>query len=120
MAHSLEVKRKYREANRENLAAQERARHHAKKHDPEYVKNNAERRSKNRVKMREWSVKRSFELDDGYVREMLSKYSTISAKDWPQELVDAKRAELALMRLTGDKRYKPISEEMVEKIIKTK
>lgn len=65
-------------------------------------------RSKNRDRQRNWSRKRSLEITDGYAREMLSKYSTISAHEWPQELVDAKRIELMCMRLTGDKRYKSL------------
>lgn len=95
----------YRLKMRKSLNTKQLARYYANKE--EHAKKHAAYRTKTREQHRRWSKSRSAQLTDSYVREMLSKYSTISANDWPQTLVDAKRAELMVGRLTGDRRYGP-------------
>lgn len=111
-ADILKVKTaKYRESKRQELNTKQLARYYGNK-DVHRIKQ-LEHRSKNRPIIRAKSRQRSLEITDGYAREMLSKYSPISAHEWPQELVDAKRAELLCMRMTGDKRYKSLSSTTV-------
>lgn len=55
-------------------------------------------RDRTRDKQRAWARARSALAGDAYARELLSKYSPISAKDWPQELVEAKKLEIQINR----------------------
>ena len=55
-------------------------------------------REKTRDIQRLASRERAASVTDGYAREILSKNSPISAKDWPQELVDAKKIQLLIKR----------------------
>lgn len=60
-------------------------------------------RVKNRDAAREYSREKSAQITDLYAREQLAKYSPISAKDFPQEIVDAKKIHLKLKRLLKQK-----------------
>jgi len=60
-------------------------------------------RERTRLRQREWSRKRSAAIADDYAREQLSKYSPISARDWPQELVEVKKIQIQLKRLVRNK-----------------
>lgn len=125
-AKVIESMRRWRKENPERLKASRRSRYHTvidisrakgrataslarKRRTPEELS----RINKN---LREYHAAQSTKLTDVYVREMLSKYSTVSAHEWPQELVEVKRMELLCMRLTGDKRYKEIPADVVEAV----
>lgn len=49
-------------------------------------------------RIRKWQRKRIAELHDWYVRVNLSQGTKISTKYWPQSIVDAQRALIALRR----------------------
>lgn len=103
--------KKYQQNNKEKVKvnAASRRRYRAK-HDHYIVKGRqycqarkesgsaAKYRDRIREKQRAWARKRSADCGDAYAREQLSKYSIISAKDWPQELVEAKKLEIQLKR----------------------
>lgn len=55
-------------------------------------------REKIREKQRAWARQRAAEASDAYAREQLAKYSPISAKDFPQALVEVKKLEIKLKR----------------------
>lgn len=57
-----------------------------------------EYRERNREHARALARKHAREVTDRYAREQLSKYSPISMRDWPQELVEAKKAQIKLKR----------------------
>lgn len=50
--------------------------------------------------------RRTEELRDGYIRQTLSKATDIVPSTWPQELVDVKREQLKVWRLTHAKKNK--------------
>ena len=55
-------------------------------------------REATRERQRAWAKARAAEAGDAYAREQLSKYSPISAPDWPQSLVEAKKLTIQLKR----------------------
>lgn len=55
-------------------------------------------RETKREEHRAWSRARSAAVTEAYAREQLSKYSTLSTKDWPPEIVEAKRLQIILKR----------------------
>jgi hypothetical protein len=106
-ANSQSIRRKraaYRSAHRQKLAAKQLARYYANK--AEHQRKHAMRRAAKRQEHREWSRNRSAALTDSYVREQLSKYSTISSHEWPQEIVDAKKQALQIKRELKQQRSK--------------
>lgn len=51
-------------------------------------------RERKREELRAWSKKRTASLCDSYIREQLAKYSPLSTKDFPPELVELKRQHM--------------------------
>lgn len=94
--HVKQVKAAYRERKREELAAKQLARYYA--NHAEQKRKNAERNKANREQNRAISRSRSASVTDGYAREQLSKYSPVSAWEWPQEIVTAKQTTLRIKR----------------------
>lgn len=100
----------WREKNHEHAKALKRERY-AKAHEHYIAKSRAYSRVRTatgkaqayRQKMKErhraWSRARSANAGDDYAREQLSKYSPCSAREWPQELVEAKKIQIQLKRL---------------------
>lgn len=86
----------YRRQNREALAAAQLARYY--KNRTEHLKKQAEYRNRVRPETRMKVRQRIESITDGYVREQLSKYSTLSTHEWPQSIVDAKKTQLMVGR----------------------
>ena len=83
--------RKYREANPEKIAEQNLN---------GYIKYRASEKCRLKFKKRDqMREKRACtNLEDRYIRKLLSKHTTLKRSAWPQGLVDAKRAQIKLRR----------------------
>jgi hypothetical protein len=104
LAHPEQVKatrHAYKSARRRELAAKQLA-YYFKNHEF-HLKMHARLRAKKRLKTRAWARWKSAELTDQYIREQLAKYSPLSMQDFPQELVEVKRIQLAAKRLVKHK-----------------
>lgn len=75
----------YRKTNRKRLVAEKE----------QWAKENRELIYKRKAERRDM-------LTDSYIREILSLRSPLSAKDIPQELIEVKRSQLKLLRLTKE------------------
>jgi hypothetical protein len=91
---AIQQQRAYKATRRTELTEKQKARYHK---EPE----------KHRAKQRAYAphnrkrfLHRKKELNDVYVRGELAKHSILQPKDFPQELVEAKRLHLQLKRLT--------------------
>lgn len=101
------TKDEYSASHREELAKKQLARYYAR-HD-EYLAIHAARRASNRENQRAFARAKSATISDQYVREQLAKYSPISMQDFPQELVEAKRLQILLKRITQSKRRQKLN-----------
>lgn len=79
--------KKYRSNNRDKLNAYSNEYYRKHKDDP--------RHKAIRYKL---GVKARAELSDGYIGQVITQYSDLSAKDIPQSLMEAKRLELQMKR----------------------
>lgn len=110
MLNDLEYKARYsakrkrfRDKNKDELRAYNLA----------YIKNNTALRkekkqakrltSEYKVKEREYVIKQKNNLTDVYVRQQLVKRSILKVADIPQVLVEAKRIQIKIRRLTNEK-----------------
>lgn len=92
----------YRNANRKKLAAKMREYYYA--NHQECLAKFAARRERKRPEQRAFARHKSATLSDQYVREQLAKYSPLSMKDFPQELVEVKRLYIQMKRITHKNR----------------
>lgn len=79
--------RRWRKANPEKC--RDNARRHYHRHKPRYFANAAR-----------WGKKQILLLSDPYVRRKLSRNSPVNWRAWPAALVECKRAQIKLQRLT--------------------
>lgn len=86
----------YRAIHAAKLAEKQLARYHDDIEN--HRAKNAARRKRDRAKIRADQRKNSAQITDRYVREQLGKYSPLHAWEFPQSLVDAKRAQILLKR----------------------
>ena len=80
-------KKKYREDNREEI----------KIYSKKYVEDNRER-------LKNYRKRRVESMSDSYIRAKLAANTIAKPKDFPQALVNSKRAELKLKRLIREKK----------------
>jgi len=116
-----EIRKKWEANNRDRINEASKKRQQAAfEKDPEKVRaarrrNKARQKAKNPEKYREMTNrvnkkqydKMVSELWDGYIRQLLCKHGAVirmSAKDIPQELVEAKRLEIQIRRLLNEER----------------
>lgn len=111
--HYKQVKADYRYARKEELAAAQLRRYY--RNHSAHLALHAKYREQNRPRQRAFARAKSATISDQYVREQLSKYSMISMSEWPPELVEAKRLQIRLKRMTLSKRKQKLTQPHEER-----